>query len=70
MLRNVGATLCSHFVLDSRAKMSYIMAQIGSTEGRFREASQKKGTGTVLPAASQACRREALGAPGLPSRNA
>jgi hypothetical protein len=32
--------LCSHFVLDSRTKLSYIMAQIGSFEGRAREASQ------------------------------
>jgi hypothetical protein len=32
--------LCSHFVLDSLAWLSYIMAQIGSDEGRAREASQ------------------------------
>ena len=28
--------MCSHFVLDSSIKLSYIMAQIGSDEGRAR----------------------------------
>jgi hypothetical protein len=32
--------LCSHFVLDTVLHLSYIMAQIGSDEGRAREASQ------------------------------
>ena len=35
-----GPAQCSHFVLDSCCKLSYIVAQPGPDEGRAREASQ------------------------------
>ena len=51
---------CSYFVLDSGCKLSYIMAQIGSDEGRARGVAVT-GAGTVPQLASHAGWREALG---------
>ena len=53
--------LCSHFVLDSCSKLSYIVGHPRPARGALREASQVSGWGAGLPAGHAAGEQEALG---------